>query len=541
MQIIHKHLKNISTYIRKYPIRLTIWISLAVVTSINISYEHWNHEYKIIAHDINSYYAYLPIVFIHNDIDMNFFKEDPKKHIKHFWPVTTPIGKKAIITSMGLAYLYMPFFLGGHLAAHIFGFETDGFSAPYKIALIISCLFYLTIGLWFLSKVLRKYYSKWIAVLTLILILFGTNLLHYTTDEPTMSHAYTFALISVLMYCIIKWFESPGWKNALLVGALTGLIVLIRPINITIILLLIFWDVITFRDIGNRIRFYLRRSHLVLIMIAGYLIVWAPQLIYWKYTSGEFFYNPYKDVGARFFFDNPQIFHVLFSYRKGWFIYTPLMFITIAGFYFLYRDNRKLFLTVLTITLLNLYLISSWWCWWYGGGFGQRPLVDSYGILALPLAALLAITLKQKAVIKYFLLLVFAAILFLNTFQTVQYKRGIIHYVMMTKRAYWTVFLSLEIPRIYWDFLVWPDYLSAKQGKYYTENEILLGLQNELGTDRRGYISNLVDTISNQQDQVNIILQNNKNTDISVDSLIYLEAAKRFDQIVKDYNEKKNY
>lgn len=149
--------KLLSKCIKK-PSAIVICLSLAIITTVNISYENWNHEYKIIAHDVNSYYAYLPMIFIYGDPAMKFIDDFPEKAKKHYWVIDTPAGKKAIITSMGLAYLFAPFFLAGHAIAQFTPFAGDEFSAPYKISLIVSCLFYLTIGLIFLRKVLLRYF-----------------------------------------------------------------------------------------------------------------------------------------------------------------------------------------------------------------------------------------------------------------------------------------------------------------------------------------------------------------------------------------------
>jgi hypothetical protein len=464
--------KKIISPLRKYASKAIIWISLLIIITINISYQNWNQEYKIIAWDVNSYYAYLPTVFIYHDLDMDFRDEDIEKHIKHYWPLTTEIGKKAIITSMGMAYLYAPFFLAGHGIVHLTGYAGDEFSAPYKIALIISSLFYLAFGLVFLRKVLRIYYSELVTSITLLIILFGTNFLHYVTDEPTMTHAYNFSMISVFLFLIIRWFRKPGIKNAILCGIMAGLISLVRPNNIIVVLLLIFWDITSFRDLGNRIRFYFRNIHLVIIMITASILVWIPQFLYWDYTSGSIFFNTYGSVGAGFFFDNPQFYHTLLSYRKGWFVYTPVMLFAIFGLYMLYKENRKLFLPVLIFLLINIYVISSWWCWWFGGGFGSRSFIDSYGIMALPLAALIAWTLRQKNILKYAILLLIAGTLYLNIFQVTQYKKGFLHYVMMSKESYWAVFLDMSPSQKYWNNLVYPDYEAAKEGRYYTENEM---------------------------------------------------------------------
>jgi hypothetical protein len=148
------------------------------------------------------------------------------------------------------------------------------------------------------------------------------------------------------------------------------------------------------------------------------------------------------------------------------------MLFAIFGLYILYKENRKLFLPVLIFLLVNIYVISSWWCWWFGGGFGSRSFIDSYGIMALPLAAIIAWTLRQKNILKYAILLLIAGTFYLNIFQVTQYKKGFLHYVMMSKESYWAVFLDMSPRQKYWDNLVYPDYEAAKEGRYYTENEM---------------------------------------------------------------------
>ncbi|NQT78185.1 MAG: hypothetical protein HQ565_10755 [Bacteroidetes bacterium] len=533
------YLKKIIHPLRKYPSRIIIWVSLLIITAVNISYENWNNEYKVISWDVNSYYAYLPMVFIYQDIDMDFMEQDFEKHKIHYWPHETKNGEKVIITSMGMAYLYAPFFLAGHGLVHLTGYAGDEFSAPYKIALIVSCLFYLTIGLIFLRKVLRMYFSEPVTSMSLLIIVFGTNLLHYVTEEPTMTHAYSFSLISIFLYLITRWVSYPGIKLAILTGALAGLITLIRPTNILFIILLILWGITSFRDLLDRFRFYLRNLHLVMIMIMAFFIIWIPQFLYWYHVSGSILLNTYGMDGYGFFFNNPQVYHTLLSYRKGWLVYTPVMIFAIFGLYMLYKEHRKLFLPVLIYLLVNVYVISSWWCWWYGGGFGLRPFIDSYGIMSLPLAAFLSWSLRQKNLIKYTILLMLVGMMYVNIFQVIQYKKGLIHYVMMSKETYWVSFLNMKLHRNYWNSIIRPDYGAAKKGEYYTKAEIPFGLEKKLGMTGREYINQLMDTIANQPEQLDDILRHKKNG-ISVDSLIYLEAIRRFDQVVERYHEMKN-
>jgi hypothetical protein len=84
---------------------------------------------------------------------------------------------------MGLAILYMPFFFIAHLLAPVLGYAADGFTVPYKFALIFSCLFYLAIGLRYLRLFLQRYFSQAVVALTILSVTIGTNLLYYATQD----------------------------------------------------------------------------------------------------------------------------------------------------------------------------------------------------------------------------------------------------------------------------------------------------------------------------------------------------------------------
>ena len=107
------------------------------------------------------------------------------------------------------------------------------------------------------------------------------------------------------------------------------------------------------------------------------------QLTYWKLQSGAFLIWSYSGEG--FDFSKPEFFNVLFSYKKGLFIYTPL--VALSCIYLLFGNlNFKIKSWLLLFFVINTYVISSWWCWWYGGSYGMRPWMDFLPIIILILA-----------------------------------------------------------------------------------------------------------------------------------------------------------
>jgi hypothetical protein len=416
------------------------------------------------------YYAYLPATFIYHDLTLQFTADNPGYFSNKFWGHQVPeTQKKVIKMTMGMSLLYAPFFLVAHLAAGLLPVAANGFTWPYKLALMLSSVFYLMLGLYLLRKLLSRYFSSTVTTITLISVFAGTNLYYYAIYEAPMSHIYSFCLFIAFMLITLKWYESPSPKNSLVIGLLAGIISLIRPSNIIILIFFVFYGVTSFAELKGRSNYFFTKRYLILIMWLAFLLVWSPQLIYWKSITGHWFYYAYTDEG--FFFKNPQIIRGLFSYRKGWLVYTPVMAFALSGFVFVWKKYRKFFWPILLFSILNIYIIFSWWTWWYGGSFGQRPMIDSYGMLAIPLAALIQYSIRAQKQIRIALLSIIFILTAYSVFQANQYHYGAIHWDSMSKAAYWDSFLKLKPSARFYHLIEEPDYEMAKKGIYVTKEK----------------------------------------------------------------------
>jgi hypothetical protein len=425
---------------------------------------------RIIEWDVVSYYSYLPATFIYKDITLEFTK-DTSKHYeqKHlFWYQVAPNKGRVIKMTMGMAILYSPFFLIAHAyASSSDSYKPNGFSVPYEFMLAISDLFYLFVGLFYLRKLLLTFHSESIAAITLIAILFGTNLYYYSSSTLAMTHSYTFALVAIFLYQFIKWYEMPNFKGTIFMGFVCGMIILVRPVNIIILLFPLFYDMNTKLGLVNKIEFVKRSWKLILLFVFMITLVFFPQLLYWKYVTGNWFFYSYMD--ERFYFNNPHILQGLFSYRKGWLLYTPMILFAILGIILLYKRNKKLFTPILVFFFISIYVVYSWWSWSYGGSFGSRPMIDFYALYALPMAACFEWLFKKSKVVAGFSLTVIIFFISLNLIQSYQCRNGIIHWDHMTKESYWNVFLKTNLTdeeRIANDKLLCnPDYQKEMKGE----------------------------------------------------------------------------
>jgi hypothetical protein len=338
----------------------------------------------------------------------------------------------------GVALLILPFFLLAIFLSFIAGLPIDGYNSIFQLMVSFAGIFYLISGLHFSRKLLQKFklpvatinFSLWI-------IVFGTNLLIYTLDAPAMSHVFSFAGVAGFLFYAKAFFDFSKTKDALLASFFLGIIILIRPVNGIIILLLPFLAA-NFRSFADDfLRFFTnRKSWLPAILIIFVLVMIQPVL--WFLQTGHWLVWSYQGEG--FDFSHPQISKVLFSYQKGFFVYTPVALIALSGLTGFYRNSKWRFFWLVGFLALLTWIVASWWNWYYGDSFGQRVFIDFYAVLVLLLAT--SIHGFSKMFIKFSLLILLLILTSVNLIQTWQYSHGIIHPYAMNKTKYWHVFLK---------------------------------------------------------------------------------------------------
>ncbi len=444
------------------PPRIVNFLILVSVLWCDFNVKQWNKKDGVIGWDVISYYAYLPATFIYKDVTLKFTVNYKGPHQFVFWPETAPNGGKCIKTSMGLSVLYAPFFFMAHISAVFLHYDAGGYSIPYKFFLVMSGVFYLLLGLFFLRKVLERYFNQWVVAITLAVIVVGTNLFNYSSFDGTMSHAYSFALIAIFIYATQRWYEKYSVTNTFLVGLLIGIISLVRPSNILVILFFVLYNLVSRKAVIERIRLYRQNIPKLLLLMLCVFLVWVPQFIYWKYITGNWLFFSYGD--ERFFFNRPHIFEGLFGFRKGWLIYSPIMIFAVLGIPLLFKHLKEFSWAISVFFVLNVYVILSWWCWWYGGSFGARAFVDSYALMAIPLALSIQLIWEKRFWIGFALYSTLLITFLKGIHYTIQYHYNAIHYDSMTWGAYKETFWHVRPAGKFWTLLEEPDYEKAKLG-----------------------------------------------------------------------------
>lgn len=404
---------------------------------------------NILCWDIFGYYLYLPLKFIYNDLSLHDISTINSIIVKYqntsnfYQAMVLPDGTYIMKYSMGMSILYSPFFFIAHIFSKTFNYDSDGFSFPYQMSVFIGSIFYSIIGLWTLSKVLLHFFSKNITAIVLFVFVFATNYIVHITmyGQNAMSHSYLFMMYSLILWLTILWHQYFKIKYILLLAIICGITILSRPSEVVCLIIPALWGVFDMKSFKEKLKLVLLYKRQFLLFSLILVLIGSFQFIYWKIHTGKFlFYSYGANPGEGFEFLTPYIFEVLLSFRKGWLIYTPIMIFAIIGFYFVFKLNRPIFYSIITYFVINVFIISSWSCWWYAQTYSQRPMIPSYPIMAIGLGYFIGWTLEQSKIVKGVITGLFVCLIFLNLFQTIQFHNGIIDGDRMTKEYYFKVF-----------------------------------------------------------------------------------------------------
>ncbi|HTA26805.1 MAG TPA: hypothetical protein VK809_03385, partial [Bacteroidia bacterium] len=340
---------------------------------------------------------------------------------------------------VGVGVLMTPFFLLAYFLSYLFGYPLDGVSHIFQVFVSVAALFYLIAGLVYLRKLFKLYNLPEKGVsLILILVVFATNLFYYAVMEPSMSHVYSFCMACVFLYNAKKFSDSDAIKNLFGIGISLAILVIIRPTNVLSVLFIPFVCQ-SYTGFSGFIKKLFSSGKVLPVVLLSACIVFIQPLV-WFLQTGSFFVYSYP--GESFYFNHPRFIDILFSYKNGWYLYTPLMFFTgLGSLIVLWMKNKFQLICFILFTVIIIYVLSSWWCWWYGG-FGNRAFIDFYPEFALALGMVfmyLRSRMSWSLVIAISILCVF-----FNIFQTLQYYNFIIPYGDMNKEKYWKIFLKRD-------------------------------------------------------------------------------------------------
>ncbi len=395
--------------------------------------------------DGSGYYAYLPQWFTFGTDKFQFAdsisKTYPRNRFVEFAGIPASPGDHYNKYYPGAAVCLSPFYLAAKVHASISGHRNDGYSWPFLLWCNLGMIFFALVGSYGMFRIFELFRIKpFMCYLGVSVVLFGTNLNYYTTVEIPFSHVFCFAVNAWIIFHAKRWADNNTPRNFYWICALLGLAVIIRPTTIFVLAFIPFLFP-TFKSFFLRLKELIlsRRKQLLIGAAIGLSLI--AFLIWNAYgQTGNFVVNSYS--GERFEnWKDPYIFDVLFSYRKGLFVYTPVLLLLFPALLYCFFKERKVFWGTLLIFMLVTYSTAAWWIWWFGGGLGARNFIDFFAVFFLAIALLYQ---SSHVVIKVFFILIFTAGTWIYQIYDYQMRYSIIHYSEVPKEKFWDVFLKTD-------------------------------------------------------------------------------------------------
>lgn len=346
--------------------------------------------------DAEGYFAYLPSYLVHHDIS---FKAVVQHHVipayaalGHQPPsnlgfLAQPTGNYLDRYGIGVAMLVLPFFTLGHAIAALAHANADGYSGAEVYAGGVAAIVYASAGLLVLRASLQRMFPHVVIAITLVAITFGTSLFNFATWDSLNSHAFSFFAVAWLLLAVARWYERPqSWWRAVVIGAVAGLIIDIRPTDALLLVIVPLWSVGGMAGLRARISLLRAQALKLVVMIGIALVVLAPQAIAWHIATGHWITQPYGQ-GTWFDFLHPQLLGSLFAFRPhGLLPYAPVLSFSFDGLIWAWFKRRDIALPVTVAFVPFWYVVSAWYDWSFSDGFGQRAFIDILPLLALPMA-----------------------------------------------------------------------------------------------------------------------------------------------------------
>ena len=343
-------------------------------------------------------------------------------------------GRHASVFPFGNALMLIPFYWLGALANKLPAFHINDayFVAQQGTTLAYSFFPMLGTNLYALAAVLlaffttRRIASALVSLLAALALFFGTPLWYYSTVEPLNAHVCGALAVSVLLYLFARWCLAPAplprnherWLW-LAIGLAAGLATLVRwqlALCVLPLGLALLWQ---------------RRPRLLIPLAVGFTaLAWLVPYSWWRMFGSPWVIPAAEQNRAAFLVWPAYLGQVLFSGKKGLFVWAPATVLAVLGWITLAGKHRVLGITLAGMFVLQVLMNASVYDWWAGWGFGMRRMVELYPAFVVGLATLLsaasghgtlrrgyqaAVSLLTAASVAFAVLLLFAHLNFINT------------------------------------------------------------------------------------------------------------------------------
>ena len=347
---------------------------------------------RIYSSDEIQYFAFLRSVWFDRDLsfenEYQYFYDRGIARSQGFHETflerTTDTGRRINYGTVGCAILWSPFYLAGDIAARVTGAPVDGFSKPYVAAIAYGSAVY-----GFLALVLAVLCAQRLGlngVVAALAVWLGTPLFFYMYVAPPFSHACSAFGVALFIYVWLRIRDDWPARGLFMLGAAGALMAMVREQDALLVAgpaLDFLWTVFARHaptDVSKRVAG-------VAAAAAGFTAVFLPQAVTYLILNGHL--GPHATVARKMNWMAPHALQVLFSPAHGFFVWTPLALVALAGLFALFLQRKtRVVVCLLVMVALQIYSAGSVESWTVAGAFGQRRFIALTAVLVLGYAAL---------------------------------------------------------------------------------------------------------------------------------------------------------
>ncbi len=369
---------------KKLPDRQTRLLAAFCLAGIFVSFVFYHR----VGSDGREYFMQLRSIVMDWDLDLtNDYQYFPGRGEAPYFP-------------LGPALFWSPFYILAHFILMILGYPNfhTGVTTGHQTALSFAALVYGSAALFLIFGVLRKYFTRNIALASVVVLTCSSFGVWYWLYEYFMPHTVSLFITTLFLYLWLRWRNDPGTiKRWFVLGVVGGLMTMGRWQDSVFVLVPALDELPKYIRLARGKNWPALRSLAIchVVFAVGGVIAFSPQLIFWKIMFGSFtgFLEHY-----RLLWTGPNFIQVLYSYNRGLLTWTPVMTICLIGLVLLlWRESRIAALLLLGF-LAELYVNSANSQWWSGASFGARRFTACFLPFAVGLAESLRISLRKPAI-----------------------------------------------------------------------------------------------------------------------------------------------
>jgi hypothetical protein len=345
---------------------------------------------------------------------------------KTFLENTTATGRRTNLAPIGTALLWAPLYAltdAGVRVARALGSEVpaDGFSRPYIAAATYGSALYGFLAVLLSAVAIRRVVGGGVAAV--IAAWLGTPLLFYMYVAPPFSHACSAFGVALFTYVWLRVRDTWPARGMIALGAAAALMAMVREQDAFFVAgpaVDVLWSRVSQargarREAGGR-RFEAGTWIGVAGAVVAFVAAFTPQAVTYWILNGHL--GPHASVGRKMNWIAPHSLQVLFSPEHGFFVWTPLALMAIAGLVYLclppkggsyktpdgggsyktpdgggsyktpdgggnatspvasaFRRKKRVGVCLLLMVALQIYIGGSVESWTVAGAFGQRRFI----------------------------------------------------------------------------------------------------------------------------------------------------------------------